>query len=150
MRSALLQQAVRTSLLLVLGTSLPSWPQIYRHVDEHGVVHFSDAPPALNDFHVIEQSELDAMTTTVPGTRLPSAADRRQDEMARQQLRAARVSAQRRLQAAEDATAARCTGYRDQLDTIQRRLRTGYGIEEGNRLRERRREIRALMARECR
>ena len=136
--------------MLVVAFSPASWAQIYRHVDEDGVVRFSDTPPALEDFRVIEQAELDAITTTVPGGPLPSAADRRRSEEAQQRNRAARASSQRRLQASRDARLARCDGYQARLEAIQRRLRAGYRVEEGTRLRERRRETRAVMARECR
>jgi len=149
-KSARLHRMVWLAMLLVIGISPALRAQIYQHVDEHGVVHFSDTPAAGDDFRVIEQSDLDAITTTVPGTPLPSAADQQRDEVARQRARAARASSQQRLRAAEDAQSARCAGYSDQLDAIQSRLRAGYRVEEGNRLRERRRETRALMARECR
>ncbi|MCC5888857.1 MAG: DUF4124 domain-containing protein [Gammaproteobacteria bacterium] len=137
------------AMLMVIGTGTASWAQIYQHVDQHGVVHFSDSPPARDDYRVIEQSELDAITTTVPGTPLPSAADQRRDEVARQRARAARAASLQRLQAAEDAQSARCDGYQARLDAIQSQLRSGYRVEEGNRLREARREIRVLMGREC-
>ncbi|MCC5874513.1 MAG: DUF4124 domain-containing protein [Gammaproteobacteria bacterium] len=137
------------AMLVVAGIGTPSWAQIYQYVDEHGVVHFSDSPPAQDNHRIIEQADLDAITTTVPGTPLPSAADQRRDEVARQRNRAAQTSSLQRLQAEQAAQSNRCDSYQARLDTIQSRLRAGYGIQEGNRLREARREIRVLMGREC-
>ncbi len=137
------------AMLMVVGMGPTSWAQIYQHVDEHGVVHFSDSPPAQDDHRIIEQSDLDAITTTVPGTPLPSNADRRREEVARQRTRTVQTSSLQRIQAEQTAQSNRCDSYQARLEAIQSRLRAGYGIQEGNRLREERRELRVLMGREC-
>ena len=145
-----MSEAIRNAVLLAgcLGIAGSTAAQIYRHVDEEGVVHFSDAPVA-QDSHVVDQADLDALTTIVPQTELPDAAQQRAAEKARVQARASRTAAQRRAQKVREADAARCDGYRDRLDRVQSRLRAGYQIDEGNRLRAQRRELMSLLVREC-
>lgn len=133
-----------------LGGAGSCLAQIYQHVDEHGVVHFSDAAPAAEGYQVIDQAELDASTTTVPGWALPDATQERAKEESRERARASRTEALRRAQQARDAGVARCHGYRSRLDGIRRQLRAGYRIDEGNRLRAQRREIMTAVVRECR
>lgn len=137
-------------LAVCLGVAVSSPAQIYQHVDEHGVVHFSDTAPAAADYQVIDRADLDASTNMMPGLPLPDSTQRRAAKEARAQLRASRTAALRRARHARDVGAVRCDQYRSQLDGIQGRLRAGYRVDEGNRLRAQRRELMAVVARECR
>lgn len=137
-------------LAICLGITGSTAAQIYRHVDEHGVVHFSDTAPDTEDYQVIGQAELEAATTTVPGTRLPNPVRQQGAERPRVQAGAPRTAPPRSAQGTRDANVAVCDGHRTRLAAIQQRLRAGYGIQEGNYLRAERRELNALIARECR
>jgi hypothetical protein len=137
-----------TLLTVCLGALGSSAAQIYRHMDEHGVVHFSHAPVA-QDSEIVDQDDLDALMTIVPRTELLDATPQRAAEKARVQTRASRTAAHRRAQKVRDGDAARCDGYRSRIDRVQSRLRAGYRIDEGNRLRAERRQLMSLMGREC-
>lgn len=138
-------------MLLIAGCllSAPIHAQIYRHVDEHGVVHFSDEPPDRDAFEVIDQADLDAATTTIQSAPVPDTEDRARLEQERDRRSAAQAQAAEQRRAAQDAHEAQCAGYEMRLEQIQQRLRAGYSAAEGNRLRAERRELRTRHGREC-
>ncbi|TVS12730.1 MAG: DUF4124 domain-containing protein [Gammaproteobacteria bacterium] len=142
---------VWSSILLIASCLLaaPVHAQIYRHVDEHGVVHFSDEPPDQDTFDVIDQADLDAATTTIQSAPPPEARDQVRLEQERARRSSVQAQAAERRRAEQAAHEARCAGYESRLEAIQARLRAGYSVAEGNRLRAERRDLRARHGREC-
>jgi hypothetical protein len=92
MRQAILISGIAAILLLMSSSSSLAAPEIYRWVDDEGVVHFSEQPPANGDAEKVDTrvdessgidfdtESLDADTTTDPGA--PNMAEQLRQERA--------------------------------------------------------------------
>ncbi|WP_323751727.1 DUF4124 domain-containing protein [Marinobacter sp.] len=133
--------------LLCLLAAVSAQAEIYRWTDASGSIHFSDTPPNMTGHS--------AITVREPVT-VPLSVNIRQSEKVRQ----SRKSIERMLQpkkeqrfakAAQERQqkASQCETYRAQLDRIQVQLRAGYGNDQGNRLRQKRRKVSQLYSNHC-
>ena len=122
--------------------------EIYTWVDEHGVTHFTDQRPSAQRHEVIRTEALESLVIDNPRPAQPPPPAR---PSAAEQTRAAAAASRARRQRAEaeERLAAQCQATRDQLEQIQARLRAGYGVTEGNRLRQQRRELRSRLHSDC-
>lgn len=124
-------------IVLVIGSLLLTQvmaeePAIYRCVDE-GVTVYSDRPCALNaDPHEIDDSRVTVYTPAPAAKGAPTAIPAKPEK-------ARRTKAKRLPDPA--AHAATCAKLAQGLRDVRTKMRTGYGVEEGERLKARRRQL---------
>jgi hypothetical protein len=135
----------RTSLFILLYMLLCSqaWGVIYKWVDEKGVTHYSDDPRDVPAEHETLEQLAPVHTIQAPDkalTRIQEAAQRERRQPKRVQRAQSRSTA---------SSHSSCEAYRRQLGAVQAKLRRGYREPRGNKLRERRRELSALIKQTC-
>lgn len=133
----------------LLSTS-PVFAGVYTWIDDQGVAHFSDHPPAKASHREVEIQPV----ATVPmsenlkqGRRVSEIRTDVQNVLSnsdRPVKTSAKARARERVK--HEKT---CDRYRQQLETIQSQLRRGYSNDRGNSLRQRRRVVSQKMSREC-
>ncbi|WP_336365900.1 DUF4124 domain-containing protein [Marinobacter sp. C2H3] len=126
---------------------------IYQWTDASGAVHFSDQPPRPGSGQAAVPAtaiELNApsvvpMSDNLGQSRRVSATRRSVEGLLARPKGTGRTSAG----PSREAQQATCDGYRKRLARIQSRLRAGYSVSQGNRLRQQRREASQAYSREC-
>lgn len=124
--------------------------EVYTWTDDQGVVHFTDQRPSGHRHQPVELSkpsvipmgeniERGRRVTTI-NRQINKALDAGSEESDRAEQRKAKRLARHK---------AKCEGYRKRLRRIQRRLRAGYSNDQGNRLRQQRREVTRKLNWEC-
>lgn len=139
--------------ILLVVFSAPALADIYTWTDPRGVVHFTDTPRSGRPSEPVE--------VMAPVT-LPMAENLQQHRRIsgiREQVRDAldsdrkQPSARKHRKRSGAKQVARqkkvCDRYRQKLARIQSKLRSGYGIREGNRLRRQRRDLNRSLSWEC-
>ena len=135
--------------------SFQAHADIYKWRDEHGKVHYSDQQPGedlgqreisgdLPHVHEMDSTPLSPLSTK-PAQKYPNGAPSRQKRQ-NQSYPANKTARARQPKKIQE----RCEKYQQQLDRIQRQLRAGYTVSQGNRLRERRRDLTEKQYRQCR
>ena len=122
---------------------------IYKWVDAQGITHYSDRSiDAPDDHQQIDDHMPDVHLLQPPDPRVTDIqkANARLREQQRKQQQAA--THKRRATASRSQT--RCASYERRLRSIQAAMRKGYREPRGNKLREKRREIQARVAAQCR
>jgi hypothetical protein len=87
--------------------------------------------------------------TTIPADRPPATRLERAERSRRRTGGRSRTS-RAESDASKRAVALRCAEYEKRIDAIDRRLRKGYTVSEGNELRAERRRIQRALSRGCR
>ena len=129
-------------LILILITEAAGSAQVYRWVDEAGVLHLSDRPPPEAFVH--ERLDVEPIATT-RFTALPTRRPGRDEVRAVDRRRAAA----RRVREAREARELRCKEMREELSSVENRLREGYTAAEAASLDARKRDLRLRILREC-
>ena len=132
-------------LALILAAS----PTIYEWIDEDGKRHFSDREPDVAGWsqRVIDEDALStyrAPDHPAPQQREPDAAEESNDN-GRNSTRTRGPSPF----SPDPNQAARCATLLERIEAIQDQLRAGYREPRGQRLRDRRRELREEYRRDC-
>lgn len=101
---------------------------VYRWVDDDGVVHFSQIPPAKRAYSTLglDTGELNIAPVHEPPRTTASPGRARTGKRRASKTRPGR-----------DEVAQRCAAARQQIDTLNARMRAGYRPAQGERLRER-------------
>lgn len=115
------------TLVLVFSASVQA-QTVYRWVDEGGVVHFTQTPPVERAYSTLGLDTDDLNIAPVHEPRRPTrpAGSR---EVGRHKTSKTRPG--------RDEIAQRCAAARQQIDTLNARMRAGYRPAQGERLRER-------------
>lgn len=144
----------RMLCLLLLVLAAPVQADIYRWVDERGVVHFSDRTPVDRE---AESIPVEPPPSLSPERRkaldrerkaLLGAADKRQRAAAHESKRAAKARARERRKMQE--WRAQCSDTRALIAEIESELRSGYSISRGERLHRKLERLREREASQCR
>lgn len=118
--------------LLMLADAPGAQPAIYRCIGEDGVVYADRPCEGGADPHELDDSRV-TIYTPAPAVERPTVTKpARQPEERRPQAR--RV-------ADPDAHRAKCASLDQRLRDIRTRMRTGYGVKEGERLKARQRQL---------
>lgn len=121
--------------LLICAPALDAQPVIYRCEGEGGVVYSDRACGPGADPHEIDDSRVTVYTPEPVADRGSSAASARPPKP----LKPKRAKSKRVADPDEQRT--KCARLEQRLRDIRTKMRTGYGAEEGERLRERRRQL---------
>ncbi|WP_372965711.1 DUF4124 domain-containing protein [Marinobacter sp.] len=139
-------QRIATALFYVV-MAVPAHAEIYRWTDDRGATHFSDTPP-----HAQEHSRV---TLQEPVT-VPLHVNLRQSEKVSQSRRSVErmLEPENKQRFAEankinELKEAQCEQYRLQLEQVRAQLKAGYGNEQGNHLRQKRRKFQTLFSNNC-
>lgn len=133
---------MRMAMLLILlwiQAPIEAATEVFRWIDENGVVHFGDRPPTLDRgdrIRVREPNLVDPVEPTVDADR-PARASRQRDGLRerRQQWAEARIQ---------------CDKARDQQRALRARRRSGYALAEARALDREAEEIAAAIRQSCR
>lgn len=112
--------------------------EIYRWRDAQGHLHYGELIPDNIPYEQLDEAKLPPLHTVpavVPDKPIKSRAPQSKN-------RSHHI-------AKPDPAIKQCRRYREQLETIQSRLRAGYREPAGNRLRARRRQIEQRLREEC-
>ena len=133
----------------------PSSAEIYQWTDANGVTHFADRQPrgaAADRWALREIPDVIGVRRQAgarqPGTRQPAATlhyKTTSKESERSRLDRLQARADRKREREQT-----CSDLLGDLEQVQSQLRAGYREPRGNRLRERKRDLRLRHARECR
>ena len=137
--------------VLLVIPAISSAQKMYTWIDDQGVAHFTDIKPIAREHEHVELKRPSLIPMRENITR-----GKRVSTINQQVNRSLEVSSsgQRTLTDKQEARErerknARCEGYREKLDRIQKQLRAGYSNDQGNRLRRQRREVSQKLSREC-
>lgn len=150
------------SAALVLISSFTLTPlaeaKIYKWRDSEGDTHYSDrpppvrridGPPAASDNSANRSEEISADLPYLHSMQAPAKLfPKRSTQVAPKTNRTPKRQAAKKSNA--QALARQCQGYRNQIASINKQLRSGYREPKGNRLRSRRRELSDKLYRQCR
>lgn len=129
-------------LLLLTAVSAPAEASVYQWTDAAGRVHYSDRPPADEDWRRLEAADLPFVHRRQPvQPRSPEPAP----PSPRPPRRSQRVGSIDRGADLER----RCARLREKIDAVQRKLSRGYREPQGNRLRAQRRGWSEQLYRDC-
>lgn len=131
--------------------AISSAQEMYTWIDDQGVAHFTDIKPMARKHEPVElkrPSLIPMRENITRGKRVSTI-----NQQVSRSLEAGN-SGQHTLTDKQEARErkrknARCEGYREKLDRIQKQLRAGYSNDQGNRLRRQRREVSQKLSREC-
>lgn len=113
--------------------------EIYRWRDAKGKLHYGELIPQNADYELVDESTLPPVhTVPVP--------EKTSQPAAKPHHSALKKSSRKTK---ENPAIKRCRRYREQLETIQSRLRAGYREPQGNRLRAKRRQLEQRQREEC-
>ncbi len=152
--STLLRVTLFSFIALIVGAPEKAQAEIYKWQDAKGRVHYSDSAPKntssyrdvtpdLPPIHRMESGPARAM-----GSRVEPSEKQSSQMTPRPHRHVEQVYD--RYSHSESSYRNQCDSYRDELERIQKRLRSGYKESTGNRLRDRRRELSDLLYQKCR
>lgn len=138
-------------LLFLVTPAISSAQKMYTWIDDQGVAHFTDIKPVAREHeHVkLKRPSLVPMRENITrGKRVSTINEQVSRSLAGGS--GGRRTLSKKQEARERARKnALCEGYRKELDRIQKQLRAGYSNDQGNRLRQQRREVSQKLSREC-
>lgn len=120
-------------LMITLSQTAFAESSIYQWRDASGQIQFGDRPPHPEQAESVSTAQMRAINSQAPPPDMPSM-------LSRQTSKAPSRKRQR---------SSRCDSYRRGLAMVEDKLRAGYREPQGNRLRERRRELSGKLWREC-
>jgi len=131
MRIATIFMVILFATLVLSATQAVANDEIYRRVDENGVVHFGDRPDGQVNSEIIEIKS--APGTNTPAYSAPTATDSNQQELSVAQQRR-NDRAEKRKEAAEqqEAIAAGCEQRRQLVAQLEPSTRVIVEYEDGN------------------
>lgn len=141
--------ALLLPLVLITGfATVVSATEIYRWRDAQGRLHYGEHLPQDADYEQLDESMLPPLhmvpAHTNSGPEKSAQPDTKSTQSSQKKSRAKNRSGVK-----ENPAIQRCRRYKEQLETIQAKLRAGYREPQGNRLRLRRRQLEQRQREEC-
>lgn len=137
----------RTLVLCCAAIAQQASADMYTWTDDQGTTHFSDEAPEAHKPQpvVLGAPSIVPMSANIrAGEKVSKSARQIENMLARDRpTRSTPVSTE------SVANQNRCNKLRLRLDAIQKKLRSGYSNDRGNRLRRQRRELSQRYSREC-
>jgi hypothetical protein len=127
------KQLIAAALAIAVSSGLAG-SEVYRWVDEDGVVHFGDRAEGIPDAEVVDvPSEPSRQTDTLPPTTLAAPQAEAENEPSyAQQRRDARAEARRKAAEERRQIEANCAVARDRVAALEPSTRVMVEDEEGN------------------
>ena len=137
--------------VLLVIPAISSAQKMYTWIDDQGVAHFTDIKPIAREHEHVElkRPSLIPMRENITRGKRVSTINQQVNRSLEGSSSGQRSLTDKQEARERERKNARCEGYREKLDRIQKQLRAGYSNDQGNRLRRQRREVRQKLSREC-
>lgn len=138
-------------IVLLVIPAVAAAEKMYTWVDDQGVAHFTDIKPVAREHEHVElrRPSLIPMRENITRGKRVSTINQQVSRSLEADGGGGRTLSDKQKARERERKNARCEGYRDKLDRIQKQLRAGYSNDQGNRLRRQRREVSQKLSREC-
>lgn len=125
--------------------------KMYTWIDDQGVAHFTDIKPSEREHKRVElrNPSLIPMRENITRGKRVSKINQQVSRSLEGSNAGKRTMSDQQEARERERKDARCEGYREKLERIQKQLRAGYSNDQGNRLRRQRREVSQKLSREC-
>ena len=123
------------AVLLLLPAHLSAEQQVYKWVDENGVVHFDDNPPPDREFEAIEATEAYRPGGSGANAGTPTDDPSESELTAAQQTRADLAAQTERRKAEQEQIRKVCDHYREVVAELEPHRRVFYENEDGETVR---------------
>ncbi|OLF85739.1 MULTISPECIES: DUF4124 domain-containing protein [Marinobacter] len=137
--------------VLLVIPAISSAQKMYTWIDDQGVAHFTDIKPIAREHEHVElkRPSLIPMRENITRGKRVSTINQQVNRSLEGSSSGQRTLTDKQEARERERKNARCEGYREKLDRIQKQLRAGYSNDQGNRLRRQRREVSQKLSREC-
>ena len=137
--------------VLLVIPAISSAQKMYTWIDDQGVAHFTDIKPIAREHEHVElkRPSLIPMRENITRGKRVSTINQQVNRSLEGSSSGQRTLTDKQEARERERKNARCEGYWEKLDRIQKQLRAGYSNDQGNRLRRQRREVSQKLSREC-
>ena len=137
--------------VLLVIPAISSAQKMYTWIDDQGVAHFTDIKPIAREHEHVElkRPSLIPMRENITRGKRVSTINQQVNRSLEGSSSGQRTLTDKQEARERERKNARCEGYREKLDRIQKQLRAGYSNDQGTRLRRQRREVSQKLSREC-
>lgn len=137
--------------VLLVIPAISSAQKMYTWIDDQGVAHFTDIKPIAREHEHVElkRPSLIPMRENITRGKRVSTINQQVNRSLEGSSSGQSTLTDKQEARERERKNARCEGYREKLDRIQKQLRAGYSNDQGNRLRRQRREVSQKLSREC-
>ena len=137
--------------VLLVIPAISSAQKMYTWIDDQGVAHFTDIKPIAREHEHVElkRPSLIPMRENITRGKRVSTINQQVNRSLEGSSSGQRTLTDKQEARERERKNARCEGYREKLDRIQKQLRAGYSNDQGNRLRRQRRGVSQKLSREC-
>ena len=137
--------------VLLVIPAISSAQKMYTWIDDQGVAHFTDIKPIAREHEHVElkRPSLIPMRENITRGKRVSTINQQVNRSLEGSSSGQRTLTDKQEARERERKNARCEGYREKLDRIQKQRRRGYSNDQGNRRRRQRREVSQKLSREC-